>query len=405
MVERDTQPPVDHRLVDRQRVRLRREPRRGRRPGLRHTDPSRPLHYEGAIRFDWTSDQRASATSPARCTRRIGAIVAHARSGPQRHPLIMCEYSHAMGNSNGTLADYWDAIETTPGLQGGFIWEWRDHGLVQELPDGRTRWAYGGDFGDEPNDGNFVLDGLVWPDRRPKPALFEHRQLAAPVRFAGDRRRPSRPARSRSRTARTSCDLDWLARDVRGHGRRRAVAAGALPLPDRRAGRARSTTVPGLDGAGRRRARMAPDDPRHDRGRRAVGARPVTRWAGARSSLRAGRSLLRRAGRRPAATSRAPRRRGPARPSAPRPLARAAPLARPDRQRPDRRDRRPLGRAGAWIVSSDAWSSIDRDGDATVVDGRAPDRPAASRSATSGRSAPSRRRPPRRRAASRSPTA
>ena len=78
----------------------------------------------------------------------ISAIVDHARSGLQRHPLIMCEFSHAMGNSNGTLAEYWDAIESTPGLQGGFIWEFWDHGLVQELPDGRTRWAYGGDFGD-----------------------------------------------------------------------------------------------------------------------------------------------------------------------------------------------------------------------------------------------------------------
>ena len=58
----------------------------------------------------------------------------HARSGRQRHPLIMCEYSHAMGNSNGTLAEYWDAIESTPGLQGGFIWEWWDHGLVQDCP-------------------------------------------------------------------------------------------------------------------------------------------------------------------------------------------------------------------------------------------------------------------------------
>jgi beta-galactosidase len=94
----------------------------------------------------------------------------------------MCEYSHAMGNSNGTLAEYWEAIESTPGLQGGFIWEWWDHGLVQDLPDGRRRWAYGGDFGDKPNDGNFCLDGLVWPDRRPKPALWEHKQLAAPVR-------------------------------------------------------------------------------------------------------------------------------------------------------------------------------------------------------------------------------
>ena len=151
---------------------------------LRRYDPSRPLHYEGAIRYDWTSDQAVSdITCPMYPP--ISAIVGHARSGLQRHPLIMCEFSHAMGNSNGTLAEYWDAIEATPGLQGGFIWEFWDHGLVQTMPDGRTRWAYGGDFGDAPNDGNFVCDGMVWPDRRPKPAMWEHRRLAAPVRIAG----------------------------------------------------------------------------------------------------------------------------------------------------------------------------------------------------------------------------
>ena len=156
---------------------------------LRRYDPSRPLHYEGAIRFDWTSDQDVTdITCPMYPP--ISAIVDHARSGLQRHPLIMCEFSHAMGNSNGTLADYWDAIESTPGLQGGFIWEFWDHGLVQTLPDGRTRWAYGGDFGDEPNDGNFVLDGMVWPDRRPKPAMWEHKRLAAPVRIGGVGRGP-----------------------------------------------------------------------------------------------------------------------------------------------------------------------------------------------------------------------
>ncbi len=154
---------------------------------LRAYDPSRPLHYEGAIRYDWASDQGVSdITCPMYPP--ISAIVGHARSGRQRHPLIMCEYSHAMGNSNGTLAEYWDAIESTPGLQGGFIWEWFDHGLVQTLPDGRTHWAYGGDFGDQPNDGNFVTDGLIWPDRRPKPALWEHRRLSAPVRIGGSGR-------------------------------------------------------------------------------------------------------------------------------------------------------------------------------------------------------------------------
>ena len=154
---------------------------------VRRYDPSRPLHYEGAIRFDWTSDQGVSdLTCPM--YPQLASIVAHATSGRQRHPLIMCEYSHAMGNSNGTLAEHWDAIESTPGLQGGFIWEWWDHGLVQTLPDGSQRWAYGGDFGDEPNDGNFCCDGLVWPDRTPKPALFEHKQLGAPVRIARSRR-------------------------------------------------------------------------------------------------------------------------------------------------------------------------------------------------------------------------
>jgi beta-galactosidase len=152
---------------------------------LRRYDPSRPLHYEGAIRFDWTSDQAISdLTCPMYPP--IAAIVGHAGSGLQRHPLIMCEYSHAMGNSNGTLAEYWDAIESTPGLQGGFIWEWWDHGLVQALPDGTTRWAYGGDFGETRHDGNFVADGLNWPDRRPKPAMWEHRRLAAPVVLSGE---------------------------------------------------------------------------------------------------------------------------------------------------------------------------------------------------------------------------
>ena len=147
---------------------------------VRRYDPSRPLHYEGAIRWNWAADQAVSdITCPMYPP--ISSLVDHAKSGQQRHPLIMSEYSHSMGNSNGTLAEYWQAIETTDGLQGGFIWEWWDHGLIQRLPDGRTRWAYGGDFGDRPNDSNFCLDGLVWPDRTPKPALEECRALFMPV--------------------------------------------------------------------------------------------------------------------------------------------------------------------------------------------------------------------------------
>ena len=98
----------------------------------------------------------------------------------------MCEYSHAMGNSNGSLADYWDTITSTPGLQGGFLWEWKDHGLRQRLPDGRVRLAYGGQFGDTPHDGNFVADGLMSADLEPHPAMREVAWVYRPVTVAID---------------------------------------------------------------------------------------------------------------------------------------------------------------------------------------------------------------------------
>ena len=172
---------------------------------VRRHDPSRPLHYEGAIRFDWSAGARVTdlvcPMYPA-----ISAIVEFATSGRLDRPLIMCEYSHAMGNSNGTLGEYWDAIETTPGLQGGFIWEWWDHGLVQALPDGRTRWAYGGDFGDQPNDGNFCADGLTWPDGTPKPALREAQYLFTPARVTAT----ARDGHVRVANRQSFRDLGWL---------------------------------------------------------------------------------------------------------------------------------------------------------------------------------------------------
>ncbi|MDQ6793695.1 MAG: DUF4981 domain-containing protein, partial [Chloroflexota bacterium] len=209
---------------------------------LRRYDPSRPLHYEGAIRFDWTSEQRVSdITCPMYPP--VQWIVAHTRSGKQRHPLIMCEYSHAMGNSNGTLAEYWEAIESTPGLQGGFIWEWWDHGLVQDLPDGRKRWAYGGDFGDTPNDGNFCLDGLVWPDRRPKPALWEHKQLAAPVR-ASATAKSLRDGRVELRNWGEVRDLGWLRARYEISVDGEVTAQGDVKLPSLKPGKRGEVRVP-----------------------------------------------------------------------------------------------------------------------------------------------------------------
>ena len=219
---------------------------------VRRADPSRPLHYEGAIRFDWLGDQRVTdLTCPMYPP--ISAIVAYATGGAQQHPLVMCEYSHAMGNSNGTLGEYWDAIERTPGLQGGFIWEWRDHGLEQRLPDGTIRSAYGGDFGDEPNDGTFVCDGVTFPDRTPKPGLWELKQIASPLRLvsgADEGRRGIVVLENRSFFR----DSSWLRVDWAVEVDGVEAIGGEVRLPPIAAGERAETTIPGFElvGAGGR---------------------------------------------------------------------------------------------------------------------------------------------------------
>ncbi len=152
----------------------------------RSLDPSRPLHYEGAIsRWMGESWEGGRNVTDIICPMyaSIDEIVAWAEEGgDDPRPLILCEYSHAMGNSNGCLSDYWEAFEKYRGLQGGFVWEWVDHGIRRTDEQGRTYWAYGGDFGDTPNDANFVCDGLVWPDRTPHPAMYELKHLIQPAR-------------------------------------------------------------------------------------------------------------------------------------------------------------------------------------------------------------------------------
>ena len=83
------------------------------------------------------------------------------------NPLILCEYAHMMGNSGGSLSDYWEAFRYYPRLQGGFIWDWVDQGISVRISNGSHRhiWAYGGDFGEIEHDANFCLNGLNWPDR------------------------------------------------------------------------------------------------------------------------------------------------------------------------------------------------------------------------------------------------
>ncbi len=203
----------------------------------------------------------------------IAAIVAHATGGEQRHPLVMCEFTHAMGNSNGTLAEYWDAIEATPGLQGGFIWEWRDHGLEQRLPDGTVRHAYGGDFGDTPNDGVFCIDGITFPDRSPKPAMFEHVFLASPVRARSDDAAiaAAREGRVTLENRGEFRDTAWLRAAWEASVDGEVVASGDLPLPAIEPGDTAEVSIPGWRPARRRRRRALADAPLPHRRRDRMG--------------------------------------------------------------------------------------------------------------------------------------
>ena len=93
----------------------------------------------------------------------------------------MCEYAHSMGNSTGNLMEYWNVIHSKKNLMGGFIWDWIDQGIARTDAQGRKWWAYGGDYGDQPNDANFCINGLISPDRTVKGATEECKYVFQPV--------------------------------------------------------------------------------------------------------------------------------------------------------------------------------------------------------------------------------
>ncbi|MEM7329288.1 MAG: glycoside hydrolase family 2 TIM barrel-domain containing protein [Pseudomonadota bacterium] len=167
----------------------------------RRLDPGRFVHYEGAVamRFSFPFGRSPETThqTPSESERvttdlvcpmyaPIDHIVEWARwaedTAADDRPLVLCEYSHAMGNSNGSIAAYVDAFFAEPALAGGFVWDWRDQGLAERDEAGRFFWGYGGHYGDEPNDANFNINGLVGPDGTPHPALREYMWAARPVR-------------------------------------------------------------------------------------------------------------------------------------------------------------------------------------------------------------------------------
>jgi len=158
---------------------------------IRRSDPSRPIQYEGGGSDTAATDivcpmyARTDVDDP--CWYRDApkwSLLNWVAREEETRPIILCEYAHAMGNSLGNFTDYWDAFRAHPRLQGGFIWDWVDQGLDQIADNGEPYWAYGGDFGDQINDRQFCINGLVFPDRTAHPALLEAKRAQQPLQFS-----------------------------------------------------------------------------------------------------------------------------------------------------------------------------------------------------------------------------
>lgn len=137
---------------------------------VKEYDPTRPIHYEEDV------DASIADVYSTMYTRHHQLeLLGRDTSLPKPH--IVCEYAHAMGNGPGGLKEYWEIFEKYPRLQGGFVWEWVDHGIRNE----KGGFHYGGDYGDKPNSGAFCCDGLIQADRRPTPGLRQLKKALAPI--------------------------------------------------------------------------------------------------------------------------------------------------------------------------------------------------------------------------------
>jgi beta-galactosidase/beta-glucuronidase len=141
---------------------------------IRSFDLSRPVHYEGAR--DAAMPDMVSVMYPD-----VQTVIREGQRTDDPRPYFLCEYAHAMGNGPGNLTEYWDEFRRYPRLIGGCVWDWVDQGIRQYTEDGEAWFAYGGDFGDKPNDADFCINGLLLPDRTPHPSLLEYKKVLEPV--------------------------------------------------------------------------------------------------------------------------------------------------------------------------------------------------------------------------------
>ena len=146
-------------------------------------DPTRLVHYEAAF---WVSDDHFDKSMLDIYSRMYASTQNideyFAKEGPKQ-PFVQCEFVHAMGNGPGDIEDYWQQILKYDGFCGGFVWEWCDHAInLGTAENGKTMYGYGGDFGEYPHDGNFCMDGLVYPDRTPHTGVYEWKNVVRPIR-------------------------------------------------------------------------------------------------------------------------------------------------------------------------------------------------------------------------------
>ena len=215
---------------------------------IRDRDPRRMIHYEGDRDSAYTDCYSRMYASPdevdaigrgAEPSTKDPSADAHRRA----LPFILCEYAHAMGNGPGGLTDYQELYDRYPRCQGGFVWEWIDHGIRRPRPDGAGDFfAYGGDFGEPLHDANFVVDGLVFPDRTPSPGLIEFKKVVEPVRITIDPQAGTVTVVNRYDIRDTShLRFEWRWESAAG-----GSADGDLPVPVVDAGRRVTVPLPGL---------------------------------------------------------------------------------------------------------------------------------------------------------------
>ncbi|MFV0341398.1 MAG: glycoside hydrolase family 2 TIM barrel-domain containing protein [Anaerocolumna sp.] len=152
----------------------------------RNRDNTRLLHYECAGEHSKGHSDTSDYDLLSRMYSSPQWNEEYGKNEELKKPLFLCEYSHAMGNGPGDLKEYWDVIYKYPKLMGGCVWEWCDHGIRTKTSEGKEYFAYGGDFGDMPNDGNFCIDGMVTPDRKPHTGLLELKKIIAPVKIEAE---------------------------------------------------------------------------------------------------------------------------------------------------------------------------------------------------------------------------